>query len=258
MADNNTVARPYAQAIFEVARENDALAELSASLDAARELLTPYVYGRDCPGRFGLLLAAVEFRAQDFARAQKSAEQVFECMTWSEREPYVGLRYLIHPDSVGVYNLLSDAQRDSLSQHYWWSRDPTPTSMVNERFVEQISRTVEANFYFSVPHIGKPGYRTDRGEVYQRYGPPDDMFTVLDSDWPAWTWSYGDDADPTEFHFTAGVDDKPWQNNEHGYRRSEGYHLYPPKRIEMDMLSADGLASAHAWVSRWRGVRDAV
>ena len=39
MADNNTVARPYAQAVFEVARENAALDELSVSLDAARELL---------------------------------------------------------------------------------------------------------------------------------------------------------------------------------------------------------------------------
>lgn len=40
MADNNTVARPYAQAVFEVAQENDALAELSESLDAARDLLS--------------------------------------------------------------------------------------------------------------------------------------------------------------------------------------------------------------------------
>lgn len=39
MADNNTVARPYAQAIFEVARENDAMDELSASLAAAGDLL---------------------------------------------------------------------------------------------------------------------------------------------------------------------------------------------------------------------------
>ena len=39
MADNNTVARPYAQAIFEVARENDALDELSGSLAAAKEML---------------------------------------------------------------------------------------------------------------------------------------------------------------------------------------------------------------------------
>lgn len=39
MADNNTVARPYAQAVFEVAQEHNALAELSASLDAAAELM---------------------------------------------------------------------------------------------------------------------------------------------------------------------------------------------------------------------------
>ncbi len=44
---------------------------------------------------------------------------------------------------------------------------------------------------------------------------------------------------PDEFHFTAGVDDKSWQQNEHGYRRAEGYHLYPPKRIPMDMLSPE-------------------
>ena len=39
MADNNTVARPYAEAVFEVARENNALDELSASLHVAAELL---------------------------------------------------------------------------------------------------------------------------------------------------------------------------------------------------------------------------
>ena len=39
MADNNTIARPYARAAFEVAQENNALAELSESLGAARELM---------------------------------------------------------------------------------------------------------------------------------------------------------------------------------------------------------------------------
>jgi len=39
VADYKTVARPYAQAIFEVAQENDALDELSASLAAAKTLL---------------------------------------------------------------------------------------------------------------------------------------------------------------------------------------------------------------------------
>jgi F-type H+-transporting ATPase subunit delta len=39
VADNNTVARPYAQAAFEVAQESDALAELSESFAAAKALL---------------------------------------------------------------------------------------------------------------------------------------------------------------------------------------------------------------------------
>ena len=39
MADNNTIARPYAQAAFEVAQENNSLAEFSAALSAACDIL---------------------------------------------------------------------------------------------------------------------------------------------------------------------------------------------------------------------------
>ncbi len=39
MADNNTIARPYAQAIFELAKENGALDVVSTSLSAAKDLL---------------------------------------------------------------------------------------------------------------------------------------------------------------------------------------------------------------------------
>lgn len=39
MADNNTIARPYAQAVFELAHEAGELTEWSRSLDTARQLL---------------------------------------------------------------------------------------------------------------------------------------------------------------------------------------------------------------------------
>ena len=39
MADNNTVARPYARAAFRVARESDSLASLAESLDVARTMM---------------------------------------------------------------------------------------------------------------------------------------------------------------------------------------------------------------------------
>lgn len=40
MADNNTIARPYARAAFQVAQENDALDELSRSLGIGKALLS--------------------------------------------------------------------------------------------------------------------------------------------------------------------------------------------------------------------------
>ena len=39
MADNNTIARPYARAIFQIAQEIDALDELSISLTTAKDIL---------------------------------------------------------------------------------------------------------------------------------------------------------------------------------------------------------------------------
>lgn len=39
MADNNTIARPYAEAVFEIAREANALDSWSASLEVASDLL---------------------------------------------------------------------------------------------------------------------------------------------------------------------------------------------------------------------------
>ena len=39
MADNNTIARPYAQAVFELAHDAGELSSWSASLDTARQLL---------------------------------------------------------------------------------------------------------------------------------------------------------------------------------------------------------------------------
>lgn len=40
MADNNTIARPYARAAFQVAQDNDALEDLSHSLGIGKEILT--------------------------------------------------------------------------------------------------------------------------------------------------------------------------------------------------------------------------
>jgi glutamate synthase (NADPH/NADH) small chain len=44
---------------------------------------------------------------------------------------------------------------------------------------------------------------------------------------------------PDEFRFVAGVENKRWDGYSAGYHRHPDYHLYPPKRIEMEMLAPE-------------------
>ena len=44
---------------------------------------------------------------------------------------------------------------------------------------------------------------------------------------------------PDDFRFVAGVEAKSWQSSTAGYHRHPDYHLYPPKRIEMEMLAPE-------------------
>ncbi len=48
-----------------------------------------------------------------------------------------------------------------------------------------------------------------------------------------YTWV---DTDPDNFRFIPGVDAKPWDNAEKGYKKPDNYELYPLERIDMDHL----------------------
>jgi len=43
-------------------------------------------------------------------------------------------------------------------------------------------------------------------------------------------------TDPDEFRFVAGMENKSWDGRSGGYHRHPDYHLFPPRRIEMEML----------------------
>jgi len=44
---------------------------------------------------------------------------------------------------------------------------------------------------------------------------------------------------PDEFRFVAGMENKRWDGYQGGYHRHPDYHLFPPKRIEMEMLAPE-------------------
>ncbi len=49
-------------------------------------------------------------------------------------------------------------------------------------------------------------------------------------------WS---DSDGDAFLYTPGIDPKPWDNSELGYRRPEGHRLHSPKRVDMPELEPE-------------------
>lgn len=77
--------------------------------------------------------------------------------------------------SFSEINRLKDAeksQRDSLWFEFWKKHDPTPHTGFNEKEVEYFNRVEYCEKQFS---HGDLGWRSDRGRVYVKLGPPDEI-----------------------------------------------------------------------------------
>ncbi len=84
------------------------------------------------------------------------------------------LRYF-GPD--GAMQVLRDApveERPALWKAFWDATDPVPSTAENEAMTEYFKRLQSANRMFSEP--SKPGWLTDRGEVYISLGQADETF----------------------------------------------------------------------------------
>ncbi len=69
--------------------------------------------------------------------------------------------------------LTTDEEREKFIEQFWLRRDPTPDTEKNEYREEHYRRIAYANENFGVAN-GVPGWKTDRGMIYIKYGPPDE------------------------------------------------------------------------------------
>jgi GWxTD domain-containing protein len=67
--------------------------------------------------------------------------------------------------------LQTDEERQQFIEQFWLRRDPTPDTEENEYREEHYRRIAYANETFA---SGIPGWKTDRGMIYIKYGPPDE------------------------------------------------------------------------------------
>lgn len=147
MADNNTIARPYARAAFEAARENRALAKWSESLAAAKDALAD---GQAV--RFLSHPALNDEQKLGFlADLMKKAAGKTSVLAGSDKKGLNFLKLLIEYDRVGVLPEISD-QFEALRAEVENTVDVTVTSAValtaaqkkavNDALKKKLGRTV--------------------------------------------------------------------------------------------------------------------
>lgn len=83
------------------------------------------------------------------------------------------VRYIISDDEKrAFYKLTTDEEREQFIEQFWRRRDPDPDTDENEYKEEYYERIAYANEHFS---SGKPGWMTDRGRIYIRFGKPNEI-----------------------------------------------------------------------------------
>jgi GWxTD domain-containing protein len=81
--------------------------------------------------------------------------------------------YIISQAERDAFNRLqTDEERVMFILQFWLRRDPTPNTDENQMRDEHYRRIAYANENFTTNDV--PGWRTDRGMIYIKYGPPDE------------------------------------------------------------------------------------
>jgi GWxTD domain-containing protein len=81
--------------------------------------------------------------------------------------------YIITDEEKQAFKRLkTDEERQQFVEAFWQRRDPTPDTEENEYKEEHYRRIAYANDHYA---SGIPGWKTDRGMIYIKYGPPDEI-----------------------------------------------------------------------------------
>ena len=80
---------------------------------------------------------------------------------------------IITPDERRAFEkLTTNQEREEFIKIFWGVRDPDPDTQENEYREQHYERIAYANEHFT---SGKPGWMTDRGRIYVKFGKPDQI-----------------------------------------------------------------------------------
>lgn len=99
------------------------------------------------------------------------------------------LGYVATNEELRALDEASDDSLGALWTRFWERRDPTPDTRHNEAMLEFMRRVEYATQNFGVL---EPGWRSDRGRIHIKYGPPDQIERILNDAYrpPTEIWYY--------------------------------------------------------------------
>jgi GWxTD domain-containing protein len=108
---------------------------------------------------------------KELARKQKALEK--ELMgPWKKWLNEDVLYIITDEEKASFRRLKTDDERQQFVEAFWLRRDPTPDTEENEYKEEHYRRIAYANDHYA---SGIPGWKTDRGMIYIKYGAPDEI-----------------------------------------------------------------------------------
>jgi len=148
---------------------------------------------RTAPFRMGGFEA--EQRVEAVARAAEEPSDLFARMSEAQLDTlFEPLVYLTSGGELAVYRGLTVDGKRRFLRAFWRKRDTTPATSENEEMAAFYKRINEANVRFREGGAAQvPGWRTDRGRIFIKYGEPDQVMkrpqNGPDHPWEAWKFS---------------------------------------------------------------------
>src|SRR5258708_23531921 len=106
-------------------------------------------------------------------QTKKQRDALKQELSSLQRGPDRDVAYIITDEERAAWkHLNTDEERESFIEQFWLRRDPTPDTPENEYKEEYYRRIAYANEHFA---SGIPGWKTDRGRIYIKFGPPDEI-----------------------------------------------------------------------------------
>jgi GWxTD domain-containing protein len=108
-------------------------------------------------------------RKQQQERLRKELETPYK--KWLDQD----VVYIISDEEKKAFKgLQTDEEKDQFIEQFWLRRDPTPDTEENEYREEHYRRIAYANEHYA---SGIPGWKSDRGMIYIKFGPADETDT---------------------------------------------------------------------------------